>query len=257
MLGTGGASLLVSSTAAAGPVVPLFSGRESAIWTPEHTSLTGGHLVLTRPSQVPWQHAATPPGADPNVLRVNRTLWPKIGGETLRHLDDPRGWSEYGTVNNARDLESPGHMPNVPDLKVVVGDGDDLHEAFYRATTWMRDSFAKQSQQRLLEISQVRRRAYQLVTLVDVPMFAGVLKGEDEGRGFLLHISYTPYLVLTGETELNGWTVYSENGEYPIEIPTDIDMDQLRRVDRLVVRGDASPSRMGGRLILPLGSSPA
>jgi hypothetical protein len=91
------------------------------------------------------------------------------------------------------------------------------------------------------------------VTLVDAPLFAGPLD-EREGQGFLLQISYTPYLVLAGEVDLNGWTVYSENGEYPIEVPKDIDLDELLHVDRLVVTGEASPSRMGGRLILPLGA---
>jgi len=249
MLGIGGAAQMLT------PTVPLFSGRESALWTPEHTSLTASHLVLTRPAQTPWQRAATPLGADPRVLRVNRKSWPSVGGRQLHPVDDGGFWWDHVWVPPS---DHPAVPPNVPGIQVVLRDSDDPHEAFYRAATWVRDAFAKQSQRRLLEVPQAERPAQQLVTLVDTPIFAGpeaVPEGHEGDRAFRIEISYTPHLVRTGEMEMNGWEIYSENGEYPIEIPKDIDFDRLLRVDRRVLTGETDASRMRGRLVLPLGGT--
>lgn len=251
MLGLGAAAAAVSSTAGASPVVPLFTGRESRIWTPEHTSLTAHHLVLTRPTRTPWQRAMTPFGADPTVLRVNRESWPKIGEKALHPVDDGGFWWNHSWV------PAPEHgavPPNVPALRVDIPEGADLHEAFYRGATWMRNSFAKQSQQRLLEIPQAQRPAYRLVTLVDTPVFASAVEPSTSGadRAFMLEISYTPYTASFEEIELNGWEVYSENGEYPVEVPTSIDLELLMSMDRKVVAGETTSGNMRGTLILPL-----
>lgn len=252
MLGLGAAAAAVSSTAQASPIVPLFSGRESKIWTPEHSSLTAHHLVLRRPPRTSFQKAPTPSGADPQIWRGTRQIWPKIGDETLHHVDEGGFWWNHMFVPP---LEHGAFPANVPALTVEVPAGADPHECFYRAASWMRDKFAEQSRQRLLEIPPVQRPAYQLLTLVDTPIFASAVEPSGSGadRAFMLEISYTPYTVSIDELHLNGWELYSENGEYPIEIPDTIDLERLMTVDRKVVTGDIHPSRMRGRLVLPLG----
>lgn len=231
MLGTGVISL---ATGEARPV-PLFSERDSALWTPQSVDLTRSHLVLTRP-------AATPLGADPGVLRLHRR-WPVFGGVVLYPVDEPRTGASWG-------LPDASYWHNIPDVKIVLDDGEDPHEAFYKGAMKMREDFAVQSRRRLLAEPEPLRPHQQLVTLVDAPIFAGAL--ETDERGFYLEISYTPYVVRAGgDVELNGWEVYSENGQYPVEVPSYIDMDHLLRIDRRVVTGEQPRRRLGGRLILP------
>lgn len=238
MLGLGGASLAVSTAVEASPIVPLFSGRESKIWTPEHASLTRSHLVLTRPPrEVPFDSVELAPGA----RRLLKKRWPVVGRESLPMVDEDWPWP-------AR-RPNQAFLPSVPNVKVVLEPRQDAHEAFYRAAMKMRNEFVTQSRQRLAEIPEVRRPHSLLVTLVDTPIFAGGLDTDE--RGFYLEISYTPHLVETGELELNGWEVYSENGEYPIEVPTDVDFDRLLTLDRLVLAGEADPLRFAGKLISP------
>lgn len=212
MLGIGGAALAVSPT-----VVPLFSGKDSKIWTPEHTSLTRSHIVLVRPRHDSWKWptAETTDGAP--------TL--------LRHLD---GWGE-----------------NPPTARVEFDEGQDPHHAFYRAAMRMREDFAKESQRRLMALPEWRRPHSILVTLVDTPIFAGAMPSGPGKEQLLAEISYTPYVIdTTAEFNANGWGVYSENGEYPIEVPSQIDMDQLLSLDYRIVRGETTLSRFGGKLLI-------
>lgn len=210
MLGVGGAGLVLATNAAANPIVPLFSGRESKIWTPEHTSLTRSHLVLTRPQGAPF-------------------AFPSTRGMLLTPSDE--------------DL-------NIPSVKVLLHPEQDPHEAFYKAATEMRRSFSEQSLQRFAGIPEWKRRDAVLITLVDTEIFAGSLETSDEG--FYLEVSYTPYHVSSPDLEslnLNGWGVYSENGEYPIEVPSEIDMDRLLSVDCRIVCGEMTTSTLGGVLV--------
>ena len=228
MLGVGGTSLLVTTTANASPIVPLFSGKESKIWTPEHTSLTRSHLVLTRPKVVPTTMTPVPGGISWG-RKIIRASWPKIGGRRLYHTDEE-------------------HC--VPSVTVQLADGGDAHEAFYKAAMQMRSDFAKQSQERLLKVPPYKRSDAMLVTLVDTDIFAAALY---ETRGFRVEISYTPYILGqlgSGGLELNGWEIYSENGEYPIEIPSGIDMDRLFSLDQRIAKGEMAVSKFGGRILI-------
>lgn len=219
MLGIGGAGLVLATNAAASPLVPMFSGKESSLWTPEHTSLTRSHLVLVRPRGVAWQD-----------LR-----WPKVSGyrpQTLRHFD---AWGE-----------------NPPTAVVEFDEGQDPHHAFYRAAMKMREDFARESQRRLLEIPEWRRPRSTLVTLVDTPIFAGAMPGGPGKEHLLCEISYTPHVIDSSDQfEANGWEVYSENGEYPIEVPTEIDMDRLLTVETRIFTGKLNPLELRGKIVTP------
>lgn len=249
MLGLGGASLAVSAAVEASPIVPLFSGRESKVWRPEHASLTRSHLVLTRPKETSWTQSPTPRGALLGIQRLGKKRWPIVGGMRLPMIDDAEIWSSPWRTR------PESAFSNIRDVKVLLEKGDDPHEAFYRAAMKMRDEFATQSRRRFAQVPEPRRPYSLLVTLVDTPIFAGPLttpgpyEPEDAERGFYLEISYTPHLVENGDLELNGWGIYSENGEYPIEVPTDVDFDRLLTLDRLVLAGDADPLRFAGKLI--------
>ena len=222
--------LVGAPAAAASPIVPLFSGQESKIWTPEHANLTKSHLVLTRPPKPVWNETFTRPGDLTKIdgVRLAKTMWPTCGRRVLSHDDE-----DYRT----------------PPIEVVLSDGDDPHQAFYKVAMEMRNRFAAQSRTRLENIPALRRPYTSLVTLVDTEIFAGVLARDE--RGFQLEISYTPYVVDAGHhLNLNGWGVYSENGEYPIEIPTNIDMDYLFSLDTGILKGDRPLSTFGGRILL-------
>jgi hypothetical protein len=212
MLGIGGATLAVSTTAAASPIVPLFSGKESKIWTSEHTSLTRSHLVLVRPRDNPFS-------------------FPTTSGMLLAPTDEDQ---------------------DIPSVKVLLNPGQDPHGAFYKAATEMRRSFAEASMRRFAAVPEWKRQGAVLVTLVDTEIFAGPLDTGDEG--FTLEISYTPYHLSGPDFEtlsLNEWEVYSENGEYPIEVPTEIDMDRLLRVETEIFTGKSKFSTLGGKVLVP------
>jgi len=228
MLGIGGATLT------AGPIVPLFSGKDSKIWTPEHTRLTSSHIVLTRPPNKPWK--VTPAKSTLNwkafgvgARKMTKFQWPSTGRLTLCHMDQ---------------------NVNPQPIRVEYADGHDPHHAYYRAAMKMRESFSKFSRNRLLEVPEYRRRFSTLVTLVDTPIFVSTIPMKDKEQ-LLCEISYTPYVIdADDELDLNGWEVYSENGEYPIEVPTKIDMDRLLSLDYRIVRGETALSRFGGVLLV-------
>jgi hypothetical protein len=212
MLGIGGATLAVSTTAAASPIVPLFSGKESKIWTPEHASLTRNHLVLVRPPEDPFNFPAT-------------------DGMLLAPTDEAL---------------------NIPAVRVLLNPGQDPHGAFYKAAIEMRRAFSEESLRRFAAVPKWKRQGAVLVTLVDTEIFVGPLETNDDG--FYLEISYTPYHVSGPDFEtlnLNGWGVYSENGEYPIEVPTEIDMDRLLHVDTEIFTGKTNLLELQGKIIVP------
>jgi hypothetical protein len=192
--------------------------------------------VLLRPKGALWDPAPTPSGASPTILRFKRKAWPVLGGQPLVASDDD---------------------VTIPSIKVLLSEHQDPHEAFYKAAMKMQRGFAEQSRRMLLATPEYLKRFSSLVTLVDTPIFAGSLltsgryKPEERERGFYLEISYTPHVVQSRDLELNGWEVYSESGEYPIEIPTDVDFDRLLALDRLVVERKADPLRFAGRLVSP------
>lgn len=256
MLGVGGSSLLISTAAQASPIVPLFSGKESKIWTPEHTSLTRSHLVLLRPKKVPWKVVPAPEHADPFYRHMHRDAWPRVGGERSAQGGGPL----YHRTRLLRHLDEEWWR-GPPPVRVEFKQGQDPHDAFYRAAMKMREDFSKESQRRLLEVPEYRRPHSTLVTLVDTPIFAGPVSFSElpiaPGKNQLIaQISYTPYVVdLTyEELELNGWEVYSESGQYPIEVPTDVDMEKLFSLDQHIIRGQRAPSSLGGSLLI--GGSP-
>jgi len=211
MLGLGGATL-VATKAKASPLVPLFSGKESKIWTPEHTRLTRNHLVLMRPRDAFFS-------------------FPTTDGMVLYPSDE--------------DL-------NIPSVKVVFSPGQDPHDAFYKAAVEMRRAFSEESLKRFASIPEWKRHGAVLVTLVDTEIFAGPLDTSDDG--FALEISYTPHHVSGPDFEtlnLNGWMVYSENGEYPIEVPTEIDMSRLLHVETEIFTGKLNALELRGKSIVP------
>jgi len=246
MLGVGGAGLALATSAAASPIVPMFSGKGSKLWTPEHTSLTRSHLVLVRPGAVPWQTAKTPAGADPAVPRMRRDMWPTTGGTKSAQ----RGGPLYRRDVVLRHLDAWGDNP--PTAVVEFDEGDDPHHAFYRAAMKMREDFAKESQRRLLKVPEWRRPHSTLVTLVDTPIFAGAMPAGPGKEQLLCEISYTPYVFdASDELNLNGWEVYSENGEYPVEVPSAIDMGHLLAVETRIFTGKLNPLELRGKIIVP------
>ena len=231
--------------ASSGLMVPLFSGKDSGLWTPEHTSLTSHHLVLVPRKGDPKARFQRLPmvggvhisklywGTEPTDMRKN---WPVVGGHTLRLLDADPGVDE------------------VPDVRVVARDEEDLNLVFYRAAMNMRNAFAERTTRMFAELPEWERRSSRLVTLVDVPIFAGALDTYE--RGFHVSIGYACHVVPLvaqkwshgrrvddpeAEDDLRGWEVYSETGEYPIEIPSDIDLERLQSFDREIIERKRRP----------------
>ena len=73
-------------------------------------------------------------------------------------------------------------------------------------------------------------------------------RDERVGEGFTVEADYDQYVV-NGEIDANGWDVYSEFGEFPIEVPGKIDMDMLLMLDAKVFNGDLKLPRGARRII--------
>lgn len=124
----------------------------------------------------------------------------------------------------------------VKPITVLVPEGRDPHLAFYQASMKMQDDFKAHSAKMLRRVPVPLQPHAQIVTIVDNPIYAGALWPED-GEGFTLEVDYDQYVV-NGDIDPNGWEVYSEFGEFPIEVPSKIDMGVLLQIDTQVFNGD-------------------
>ncbi len=157
----------------------------------------------------------------------------------------------------------------------VFQPGDDPHEVFYRAATELRERLGQVTLARTLEVPKMHRRGIEVVTTVFMPIHARTkhcwaskseadrLKDEDY-QGFDVvadcSIDVKGY-GFRGREERGakygaGWKppegteVYSETGEYPMEMLGDLDLGHLMAIDRKLFAGDAKMQKRVGQIVL-------
>lgn len=269
LLGIGGIAAIVPA--------PLFGAEGGPkLWTPgQQKTLAGRHIVLVRPKtsthfKVPGDILFSQRPADwkerSSISASRHGNWPIVtgdvflGGEDLR--DRPGGIRfreqrqegepfplRLNTEINlgggwSRDV---GIRGEVAPITVLIPEGRDPHLAFYQASMKMREDFKASSAKMLDRVPIPIRPHAQIVTIVDNPIYAGTVR-EEEGEGFTVEADYDQYVV-NGDIDANGWDVYSEFGEFPIDVPGKIDMDMLLVLDAKVFNGDLKVPR-GARRIL-------
>jgi hypothetical protein len=219
MLGIGGMALAVESS----KPIPLFGSDDAApsdLVIPDR-NLLKGHVVVQKkglteriPKDDPvWKKYGSGGGYRP-VARITRTQVP--GGGRFSDLREHR-------------LFVKGEFPQDVDPHVV----------YYKASHELREKFAKLSRERLREVPPELRAGATLVTVVEAPIMA-TSRFEwnahhiDRQRGFDV-VAFFRQGVRYSTEGLDTFNVYSEQGEYPIEVPTDIDMGILMKMDRQVL----------------------
>ena len=244
MLGIGGMGALSS-----GLVAPLFGSDEQpvSIWTPDSPSLLAGHWVVKRKGfieKIPLIGDKRFDGAVP-VARLARNRVPQnvVASQSKRLLET--AFSPKGTVA-------------------------DAHTAFYLAAQSIRDRFAKESLAFLAEnknpsvyLNPGYRANYRrpnfvggaasLVTIVDAQIHARPImeEGSNQEGAFEVVCLYEQFVVIDEPLEvLQTFETYSEAGDFPIEIPKDIDLGVLLRADRDIFSNRDVVTRGGVRDVI-------
>jgi len=245
---------------------PLFGAQNkpTTLWTPgQKKSLAGGHLILTRPteerhfgSNSNGHYATKTPAGFATSVTVKKATgfnnWPTLEGKV--YLEG--AWlSRFDKLSkHLRVMDTQNDRVPRQEVEVLIAENKDPHVAFYRASMQMRENFKRDSLAMLSRVPDMLRREAQIVTVVDNPIFMGALRptyynSDTDPEGFTVEADYTQYVVV-GDVDPNGWEVYSELGEFPIEVPSKIDMDRLLMLDSNFFNGDMKLPRGANRIIL-------
>jgi|GEM_PF-1948973 len=264
-LGLGGATAATLTTP-----IPVFGSDDGPkLWTPDQ-KIVGGHLVLVPPkdwSTQRWKHPSggrielstdDPESGEAIVGQVGRA-WPTVrdriywdsrreplitvGPQPLRLSLEP---STTQTVGQG--VQDRPHTPHAEHaIAVPLSEkhtSEEAHAAFYKGAQELRKRFKAESLKILERVPVSLRQDAQIVTLVNNAVYADALYAPAlyeqqvadhvQQPGFTLRAEWSQYVVV-GEVERNGWQVYSETGEYPIEIPSDLDMEFLLHMDKMML----------------------
>lgn len=258
-LGIGGATAAALTTP-----IPVFGSDDGPrLWTPDQ-KIVGGHLVLVPPRDwgaQRWRHPSggkielttdDPESGEAIVGKMGRA-WPTVGDRIYWDADG-KGVAAVGpqALRFNLDVETKemlGNRPYAPHAEHAVAiplsekhTTEEAHAAFYKGAQELRERFKKESLKILEQVPAALRQNAQIVTLVSNAIYADVLYEHQfaasiHGKlhpGFMLRAEWSQYVV-TGNVEKNGWQVYSETGEYPIEIPSSLDMEFLLRMDKTMI----------------------
>lgn len=200
MLGFGAASTLVSPPSVFGSdEVP---NTEPLVWTPDQ-AVAKHQVVYKLPYFTPLdQPIPTKSGIGTIVGRFN-------GSSLTTRID-----------LDAPPVDRVLHVQLDPDI-------DDVHTAFYKAAIELRAQIAETT---LNHVGHVNWCDKTLFTVVSSPI---TLVERRNGVRFA-HADYSIQLVPSDEAAnvlSRGYTVYSETGEYPIEVPKTVDYLQMIALD--------------------------
>jgi hypothetical protein len=229
MLGLGGMALAVESQR---PLSLFGSDAAPGLIRPD-SSLLKGHVVVQAKGiieRIPPEEKVTSRYGKP-VARLTRTRVP--GGGELQSLQEHR-------------LFIRGEFPFGEDGKSLV----DPHMVYYKASMDLRKQFAQLSRAKLMALPKELQAGAVLVTVVESPILAasrytweseGITRRtptfgmeEDRLRGFDVTAYFRQGIRYSTEG-LNTFNIYSEMGEYPIDVPSDIDMAILMKLDKEVI----------------------
>jgi len=212
--------------------VPVFGSDEADVLVTPDAKMTLGHFVV-----YPKKNAV-------KITEAERLAW-EAKKSKLSVQQEAR------VVGKITKNKEPTHQigqrrgmftipPVLPEGAVVV----DAQAAFYVAANEMRDMFTLFSRETLRQFSPDAelRPVMTLVTIVDSAIHARPIEAlrEEDNKGFTVHAEFRQFVTLgTPRTEIAEFTIYSEHGEYPIDIPKDIEMGMLLAMDKRVL--NASP----------------
>jgi len=145
--------------------------------------------------------------------------------------------------------------PRTPDGALVT----DGHTAYYTAAMEIREKFAAFSRATLAEVDPELRPMLTLVTIADAPIHARAVGvwGDDSHamdvdryteneHGFDVVARFRQFAVIGAQrNEVDTFEMYSETGEFPLQVPKDVEMGMLLKIDREVVAAGANtPDRV-------------
>ena len=151
-----------------------------------------------------------------------------------------------------------------------LGDKGDVASGqtrFYVAANEIRERFIQFSKETMSVLDPELRKMATLVTIADTSIHARPLHAEREyssysdqfeERGFEVVAEFRQFVTLgMPRAEIEEFRVHSEQGEYPIIIPRDVEMGMLLRMDNVVmadptVNHDMTPEQRAARLISKL-----
>ena len=244
---------LAGAVAVARPALSLFgSDEESGILVPD-ASMTSGHFVVK-----PKNFLERIP------VDERQALDSKYAGSGARVV---------GRLTRNREPVRPllvrtGSLSISP--RIYFGEETtvyDAHTAFYVASHDMREQFVTFTRETLSQVDRFLLPSATLVTIVDTPIHArpvglqvsdptwdlngtggisGQNKPDREERGFDVACVFRQFVVVGARrSEISTYEMYSERGEYPVEVPKDVEMGVLIKLDREIVkRGEAQTTRV-------------
>jgi len=232
MLGLGGMGALTTQVGAS---IPLFGSdsQASSLWTPGDRTLLQGHWVLKQKRLL----ERVPESEIPAHYQGNVDA--RVVGRLVRHRT-PQNIVASRTMT----LTSVAHS--------VDGSVRDAHAAFYLASRELRAQFAEKSLAFLNDPGPIRRGGSTLLTASEVgavlslvtivnseihvrPLLAHPDDEEPSPGAFEVACHYEQYVVADEPLSvLQTFESYSETGDYPVDLPKDIDLGLLLRADHIL-----------------------
>lgn len=121
-------------------------------------------------------------------------------------------------------------LPEDDEIRIEVTGEGDPYIGFYKASEQIRQKIRERSIQRVQNISGDLRGRYKLLSVVHSPIHARPIPG---GKGFEVYCDLETRLVPS--VNLDGWEVYSQFGEIPVQVPSEIEMETLLQYDADIV----------------------
>lgn len=149
----------------------------------------------------------------------------KIPQGTVYTAEGIRMRGGYVLPGEASEFDSPGTGSST--LYETCSLEGDVNANFYQAAEKMRTAFTAQSKKLWSELDTYQRQQHCLVTVVYDPIHA---RTSYEGQ-FQTGTTFHTMLMDRDLTGLNEFEVYSNRGEYPIEVPSVVQMQALLAKD--------------------------
>lgn len=234
LLGIGGIGLAVGDR----PALALFGSDDAPkdLIVPDH-NLVGGHYVV-----YPKRFIERVPPSE----RV-ASHYGTVVARLTKHTEPTKPFIRREGRFQVR--------PRTPEGALIT----EGHTAYYTAAMEIREKFAAFSRETLAEVDPEIRPMLTLVTIADAPIHArpvGVW-GDDswsmkmdrpvqDERGFDVIAHFRQFAVIGAQrNEVDTFQMYSETGEFPLQVPRDVEMGMLLRMDREVVAAGANtPDRV-------------
>ena len=214
-------------------------------------------------------------GLGAGAVLVKPTLL--LGAEAEGIVLPAKGLAKSWVVYPGREIGCMGMAPLAREYVIspTFTPGVDPHEVFYKASLELQRRLGEETLARLMDVPEPLRQHVEVVTSVFMPIHARTkhcwataeeaarLTDEDfEGFDVVADcaIEVKGYGV-RGREEREalygaGWTppktaeVFSTTGEYPVEMPSNLDLGHLMSIDAKLFAGDASMQKRLGRITL-------